>query len=155
MHLYFWTWPRHLTLPFIMQVLQPDLAWHATDVKSLWPSWIQERRIQDILLMVYKAIHALTAVYIRSLLTLRCDTQGLRSINKLYQPRVDTTNYGKNSFKFTPITCKYWNILTDELSTAPSVTNFRNNIKSHLFQLLFCLILLSIYCNIIVLIIVI
>ena len=92
---------------------------------------LQTRRIQDMLIMVYKALHALTPAHFTSLLILRRNTQGLRGINKLYQPRVNTTNYGKNSFKFTAT--KYWNILTDKLRTAPSVTNFRKNIKSYIF----------------------
>ena len=84
-----------------------------------------------MLILVYKALHTLTPAYIRSLLTSRCNTQGLRGINKLYQPRVNTTNYGKNLFTFTAT--KYWNILTKELRAAPNATNFTNTIKSYLF----------------------
>ena len=101
---------------------------YETLLNNLNMTTLQTRRIQDMFIMVYKALHALTPAYITSLFILRRNTQGLRGINKLYQPRVNTTNYGKNSFKFTAT--KYWNILTDKLRTAPSVTNFRNNIKS-------------------------
>ena len=104
---------------------------YETLLNNLNMTTLQTRRIQDMLIMVYKALPALTPAYITSLLILRRNTQGLRGINKLYQPRVNTTNYGKNSFKFTAT--KYWNILTDKLRTAPSVTNFRKNIKSYIF----------------------
>ena len=99
-----------------------------------------QTRIQDMLIMVCKALHSLTPAYIRSLLALRCNAHRLRGINKLYQPCVNTTNDGNNSFTFTATKC--WNILTDELRPAPRVTDFRNNIKLHLFQFLLCLILL-------------
>ena len=102
---------------------------YETLLNNLNMTTLQTRRIQDMLIMVYKALHALTPL--TSLLIPRRNTQGLRGINKLYQPRVNTTNCGKNSFKFTAT--KYWNILTDKLRTAPSVTNFRNYIKSYIF----------------------
>ena len=65
-----------------------------------------------MLTMVYKALHALTPAYIASLLISRRNTQGLRGINTLYQPRVNTENYDKNAFTFTAT--KYWNISEDE-----------------------------------------
>ena len=103
---------------------------YETLLNNLNMTTLQTRRKKDMLIMVYKALHALTPAYITSLLISRRNTQGLRGINTLCQPRVNTTNYG-NSFTFTAT--KYWNILTDKLQTAPSVTNFTNNIKSYLF----------------------
>ena len=95
---------------------------------------LENRRIQDMLMLVYKSLRGATPAYITSLLTARINAYGLRGINKLQQPRVNTTSYGKHFFKLTA--AKYWNTLTDELRTAPCLTNFRNNIKACAFNLI-------------------
>ena len=47
----------------------------------------------------------------------------LRGINKFQLPRVNTTSYGKNSFKFLAPK-ELWNILHDDSKTTTSMENY-------------------------------
>ena len=78
-----------------------------------------------MLILVYKSFQAATPAYITALLTPRTNTNGLRGTNKLQLPRVNTTSFGKKSFKF--LAPKLWNTLNDDLRTTTNITYFRNN----------------------------
>ena len=92
---------------------------------------LRKRRFLDMLILVYKSLKAATPayMYISVLFTPRTNINGLRGINKLQLPRVNTTSYGKNSFKF--LAPKLWNMLNDDLrtttNTGTNITYFRNN----------------------------
>ena len=94
---------------------------------------VENRRIQDMLMLVYKSLRGVTPAFITSLFTARINAYGLRGTNKLQQPRVNTASYGKHSFRFTAAKC--WN--TDELRTAPCACAFRNNVKACIVFTLF------------------
>ena len=73
-----------------------------------------------------KSFQAATPAYISALFTPRTNINGLRGINKLQLPRVNTTSYGKNSFKF--LAPKLWNVLNDDLRTTTNITYFGNEL---------------------------
>ena len=79
-----------LNKPALRLIFDDNNNTYETLLNNLNMTTLQTRRIQDMLIMVYKALHALTPAYITSLLIPRRNTQGLRGINKLYQPRVNT-----------------------------------------------------------------
>ena len=79
-----------------------------------------------MLVLVFKSFQAATPTYISALLTPRTNTQGLRGKNMLQLPRVNTTSYGKHSFKF--LAPKLWNTLDDDLRITANKDHFRNNI---------------------------
>ena len=84
---------------------------------------LRERRFLDTLILVDKSFQAATPVYISALFTPRTNINGLRGVNKLQLPRVNTS-YGKSSFKF--LAPKLWNMLNDDLRTTTNITYFRN-----------------------------
>ena len=86
---------------------------------------LSERRFLDMLILVYKLFQTATPTYITALLTPRTNTNALRGTNKLQLPRVNTTSFGKKSFKF--LAPKLWNALNDDLRTTTNITYFRNN----------------------------
>ena len=92
---------------------------------------LRKRRFLDMLILVHKSFQAATLayMYISVLFTPRTNINGLRGINKLQLPHVNTTSYGKNSFKF--LAPKLWNMLNDDLrsttNTGTNITYFRNN----------------------------
>ena len=74
----------------------------------------RERRFLDMLILVRKSFHAATPACISALFTPRTNINGLRGVNKLQLPRVNTTSYGKNSFKF--LADKLWAMETTALT---------------------------------------
>ena len=92
---------------------------------------LRKRRFLDMWVLVHKSFRAAAPayMYISVLFTPRTNISGLRGINKLHLPRVNTTSYGKNSFKF--LAPKLWNMLNDDLrtttNTGTNITYFRNN----------------------------
>ena len=54
-----------------------------------------DRRIQDLLIFVFKTINNYPPEYLRD--RLRDNIRNLRGVNKLQVPRPNTTRYGKNS----------------------------------------------------------
>ena len=86
---------------------------------------LSKRRFLDMLILVYKSFQAATPAYITALLTPRTNTTGLRGKNKLQLSRVNTTSFGKKSFKF--LAPKLWNTLNDDLRTTTNIAYFRNN----------------------------
>ena len=72
---------------------------------------LRERRSLDMLILVHKSFHAATPACI---FTPRTNINGLRGVNKLQLPRVNTTSYGKNSFKF--LADKLWAMETTALT---------------------------------------
>ena len=80
---------------------------------------LHNRRVQDMCILIYKAIHGTTSTPLSTLLMLRSNTRNLRGELKLAQPRVNTTKYDLNTFRYYGP--KIWNSLTDKLRTSPSI----------------------------------
>ena len=58
------------------------------------------RRIQNLLIIVFKAINNYLPEYLRDLFRLRDNIKKLRRVNKLQVPKPNTTRYDKNSVKY-------------------------------------------------------
>ena len=91
---------------------------------------LQDRRIHDMLTLIYRALNGNTPVYIKNLLNERDTSYNLRGQHLLNVPRVNTTNYGLHSFRYSA--CKLWNSLPNSFRTAPTTNAFKlavNQIK--------------------------
>ena len=70
------------------------------------------RRLQDMIILVFKAVNNLLPTYLSDLLTIRENIKNLRGTNKFVIPKVNTTCYGTRSVAHT--TSKAWNSLPDQ-----------------------------------------
>ena len=59
-----------------------------------------DRRIQNLLITVFKTINTYPPEYLRDLFRLRDKIKNLRGVNKVQVPKPNTTRYGKNSVKY-------------------------------------------------------
>ena len=89
---------------------------------------LSDKRIQTMLVMVYKCLSGLAPAYIRSFFHERDSVYNLRGARKLYVPRSRTTTFGLHSCKHLATTA--WNKLPDHVRTAETVTAFRSKIKN-------------------------
>ena len=65
-----------------------------------------DRRIPNLLIIVFKTIINYPFEYLRDLFRLKDNIKNLREVNKLQVPRPNRTRYGKNSVKYlVAITC--------------------------------------------------
>ena len=62
--------------------------------------------------LVHKSFQAATSAYISAFFTPRTNTNGLKGINKLQLPRVNTNSHGKHSFKL--LAPKLWCMLNEQ-----------------------------------------
>ena len=91
---------------------------------------LQDRIIHDMLTLIYRALNGNTPVYIKNLLNERDTSYNLRGQHLLNVPRVNTTNYGLHSFRYSA--CKLWSSLPNSFRTAPTTNAFKlavNQIK--------------------------
>ena len=59
-----------------------------------------DRRILNLLIIVFKTIISYPPEYLRDLFRLKDNIKNLRGVDKLQVPRPNTTRYGKNSVKY-------------------------------------------------------
>ena len=88
-----------------------------------------------ILLLTFKALNNMVPQYLSELVTLYHPAKNLRSENQL-QLRVPQTRlktYGDRSFQSAA--AKEWNKLPLSIKQSSSLTSFKSNIKTHLFNL--------------------
>ena len=122
-----WLFNKHV----LRIILDDNASTYEVLLESLDLVNLRKRRFLDMWVLVHKSFRAAAPVYmyISVLFTPRTNIDGLRGINKLHLPRVNTTSYGKNSFKF--LAPKLWNMLNDDLrtttNTGTNITYFRNN----------------------------
>lgn len=103
--------------------------------KANMPS-LQNRRIQDMCILIYKVIYATTPTPLSSLLSLRSNQRNLPSKMKLILPRANTSKYGLHTFRYYGP--KMWNSLQDELRAAPTIRNFVSQIRKITFDTCSC-----------------
>ena len=72
-----------------------------------------DRRIQNLLIIIFKAINNYPPKYLRDLFRLRDNIKNLRGVNKLQVPKPNTTRYGKSSVKY--LAAITWNKISDTL----------------------------------------
>ena len=89
---------------------------------------LADRRIQDMLILVFKAVNNLLPTYLSDLFIIRENIKNLRGTNKLVIPNVNTTRYGTKSVTFTAP--KAWNSLPDRLRSMKSLKDFKIAVRS-------------------------
>ena len=98
---------------------------------------LQNRRIQDMCILIYKTMHGLAPAFIRDMITVRDTTKyNLRGKTKLFIPRINTTKFGLNSFYYYGP--KIWNSLKEPIRTAPSLDAFIHEIRNITFDTCDC-----------------
>ena len=101
-------------------------------LNNIYPPSLHNRRIHDMLTLVYKFFHRLVPSYINERLIERNSSYNLHDKHSLSIPRVQSTKYGLHSFRYSA--SKYWNMLPEVLRTAESLHVFKSKIKSISFD---------------------
>ena len=92
---------------------------------------LRDKRVQDILTMLYKGLYNMAPGYITSLFKERSlSAYNLRGKRKLQVPAVRTTNFGLHSFKYLAVSA--WNSLSDELRMSDTLAAFKRGIRSYI-----------------------
>ena len=102
---------------------------------------MQNRRLQDIALLLYKVKNNLAPTDVAELLNLNNPRYSLRNKDFHLPTRFNTVTYGKHSFRyFGPL---LWKRLNNKVKQSPSLQSFKNAIRNldiSAFILLFYLI---------------
>ena len=112
---------------FLMNIILPCKLLNNNNPPSL-----HNRRIHDMLTLVYKSFHGLAPSYINELLRERNSSDNLCGKHSLSIPRVQSTKYGLHSFPYSA--SKYWNMFPEVLRTAESLHVFKSKVKSISFD---------------------
>ena len=99
---------------------------------------VNQRIIFEILLITYKALNNLAPSYICDLLISYTPSRQLRSSSRhlFVSPSYNLKIYGARSFSVAAPTL--WNALPCEIRNVPSVSLFKNRLKTFLFKITFC-----------------
>ena len=112
----------------------------ATDcLKSLHWLPIKQWIAYKILVLTYKSLHGEGPQYLQELITpYKPAREGLRSnnMNLLVRPTTKLKTFAARSFKAAAP--ELWNTLPTKLKSSSSLLNFRNRLKTHLYQQAFC-----------------
>ena len=92
---------------------------HIAKVPSL-----QIRRMRTMALECFKILYKLSPPCLNDLVVLKNSKYSFRYSNIVEIPRVKTTTYGKNSFKYTAAVL--WNDLPDDFSKIANFNKFKN-----------------------------
>ena len=101
-------------------------------LNNINPPSLHNRRIHDMLTLVYKSFHGLAPSYINELLRERNSSDNLFGKHSLSIPRVRSTKYGLHSFPYSA--SKYWNMFPEVFRTAESLHVFKSKVKSISFD---------------------
>ena len=95
---------------------------------------VAQRVIFKVLLLTYKALNNLAPVYISNLLVRYEPSRNLRSTDKylLRIPQTHLKTYGDRAFSVAAP--RLWNALPMDIKLSPSVSVFKNRLKTHLFR---------------------
>jgi len=88
---------------------------------------LEDRRIQNLLIIVCKSINNYPPEYLRDLFRLRDNIKNLRGVNKLQVPKPNMTRYVKNSVRFLAATT--WNKISDTLRSLTILSAFRKAVR--------------------------
>ena len=86
-----------------------------------------DRRIQNLLIIVFKTINSYPPEYLSDLFRLRDNIKNLRGVNMLQVPKPNTTRYGKNSAKY--LAAITWNKIFDTLRSLSSLSVFKKAVR--------------------------
>ena len=113
-------------------IFNDDANTYTTQLEIANMPSLHDRRVQDMRIFIYKVIHGTTPTPLSTLLTLRSKSRNLRGELILVQPRVITTKYGLNTFRYYGP--KIWNSLKDELRTSSTLKKFVTRIRKITFD---------------------
>ena len=86
-----------------------------------------DRRIQNLLIIVFKIIKNYPPEYLRDLFRLTDNIKKLGGVNEPQVPKPNTTRYGKTSVKyFAAIT---WNEISDTLRSLSTLSAFKKAVR--------------------------
>ena len=88
---------------------------------------LSNRRLQDIAILIFKAVNGMLPKYISDLFVVRNNVKCLRGTNKLVVPRKRTSNFGLKSTTF--IGAKVWNSLPDKLRSTKILKEFKKAVR--------------------------
>ena len=97
---------------------------HGDDDYSLT---LSNRRLQDIAILIFKAVNGMLPGYISDLFVVRKNVKCLRGTNKLVVPRKKTSHFGLKSTTF--IGAKVWNSLPDKLRSTKILKEFKKAVR--------------------------
>ena len=97
------------------------------DFSSEYDRLTNNRRCQDMLIIVLKALTNRWPAYIKSLFKLSDNVKNLRGVNKLLLPKVKTTWHGLKSTVYPA--SKAWNSFLDELRSMSNIKLFRQEVR--------------------------
>ena len=86
---------------------------------------LESSRVQNMLITTYKTLYGIAPPYLKSLLKV---AYNLRGTLKLNLPRVTTTTYGLQSFRYAAT--QVWNMLPDDIRTSESLIAFKRAIQN-------------------------
>ena len=86
-----------------------------------------DRRIQNLLITVFKTINTYPPEYLRDLFRLRDKIKNLRGVNKVQVTKPNTTRYGKNSVKY--LAAITWNKISDTLRSLSTLSAFKKAVR--------------------------
>ena len=89
-------------------------------------STLSNRRLQDIAILIFKAVNGMLPEYISDLFVVRNKIY-LIGTNKVVVPRKKSTNFDSKSTSF--IGAKVWNSLPDELRSTKILEEFKNAVR--------------------------
>jgi hypothetical protein len=95
---------------------------------------VRQRIAYKVLMLTYKCLNGEAPQYLRDLLHEHCPRRSLRSGGQLQlvEPRTRTAKYGDRAFsKAAPV---MWNKLPLELRQSSTITIFKRDLKTHLFN---------------------
>lgn len=86
------------------------------------------RRLRAMALESFKIIHKDTPMYLHDLLNIKTSSYSFRYTNRAELPQVNTTKYGKNSFRFSA--ARLWNDLPQHYRDVTNYNQFRSLVAS-------------------------
>ena len=104
-----------------------------------------DRRIQNLLITVFKTINTYPPEYLRDLFRLRDKIKNLRGVNKVQVTKPNTTRYGKNSVKY--LAAITWNKISDTLRSLSTLSACKKAVRQLMFSLILNNIYILLICN--------
>ena len=104
-----------------------------------------DRRIQNLLIAVFKTINTYPPEYLTDLFRLRDKIKNLRGVNKVQVPKPNTTRYGKNSVKY--LAAITWNKISDTLRSLSTLSACKKAVRQLMFSLILNNIYILLICN--------
>ena len=100
---------------------------------------VEQRVIFKVLLPTYKALNNLAPVYISNLLVRYEPSRNVRSTDKylLRIPQTHLKTCGDSLRAFSVAAPRLWNALPMDIKLSPSVSVFKNRLKTHFFRAIY------------------